>query len=89
MSPVELVEFRKQLDNYLSKGWIRPSTLHYGASIFFAKIKDRNLEMCIDKKDLDQKKRPDKYPLPRIADLLDQLVDTKHLRGINLYNGYH
>ena len=54
MSLVELAEVRKQLDEYLSKGWIRPSTSPYGAPILFARKKDETLRMCIDYKALKQ-----------------------------------
>ena len=71
MSLVELAEVRKQLDEYLSKGWIRPSTSPYGASILFSRKKDGTLRMCIDFRALNQQTKPDKYLLPRIDDLLD------------------
>ena len=48
MSPGELVEVRKQLDKYLSKGWIRPNTSLYGSPYFFARKKDGTLRMYID-----------------------------------------
>ena len=48
MSSVELAEVIKQLDEYLSKGWIRPSTSPYGAPIIFTRLKDQTLRMCID-----------------------------------------
>ena len=84
MSPVELSKVRKHLDEYLSKGWIIASTSSYGAPILFAKKKDGTLRMCIDYRPLNQQKRPDKYPLPRINNLLDQLVNANCLSSINL-----
>ena len=48
MSPAELAEVRRQLDEYLSKGWVRPSTSPYGAPILFVRKKDGTLRMCID-----------------------------------------
>ena len=89
MSPVELAEVRKQLDDHLSKGWIRPNTFPYRDPILFAKKKDRTLSIFIDYRTLNQQKRPDKYPLPRIDDLLDQLVSAHCLSSIGLYTGYH
>ena len=89
MSPVELVEVRKQLDEYLSKGWIRLSTSPYGAPILFSGKKDGTLRMCIDCRALNQQKRPDKYPLPRINNLLDQLVNANSLSSIDLHTGYN
>ena len=71
MSPVELAEVRKQLDEYLSKGWIRSRTFPYGGPILFAKKRYGTSRICIDYRALNQQTRLDKYPLPRINDLLD------------------
>ena len=54
MSPAELAKVRKQLDEYLSKSWIRPSTSAYVASILFAREKDGTSRMCIDYRALNQ-----------------------------------
>ena len=89
ISPVELIKVRKQLDGYLSKGWIRPSTFFYVEHILFSRKKDGTLRMCIDCKALNQQTRPDKQPLPRIDDLLDQLVNANCLSSIYLHTGYH
>ena len=50
---------------------------------------DETVKMCIDYRALNQQTRPEKYPLPRIDDLLDQLVNTSCLSSIYLYTGYH
>ena len=71
MSPVEIAEARKQLDEYVSKGWIRSSTSPYGSPNLFTRKKDGTLRMCIDYRALNQQTRPDDYPLPRIDGLLD------------------
>ena len=72
------------MDDYLSMGWIRPRTSPYGAPILFAKTKDDTLRMCIDYRALNQKTRPDKYLLPRIDGLLNQLAITHSLSSIDL-----
>ena len=89
MFPVELAEVRIELDEYLRKGWIRPSSSPYGAPILFAKKKYGTLRMCIDYRALNQKTKPDKYLLPRINDLLDCLVNANCLSSIDLHTGYH
>ena len=86
---MEIVEVRKQLYEYLSKGWIIPNTSPYGAPIFFARNKSRMLRIRIDYRALNQQARLAKYPLPRIGDLLDQLVNTNYLSSIYLHTGYH
>ena len=87
MIPVELDEVRKQLDNYLSKGCIRPSTSFYGAPILFARENGSTLRMCIHYMALNQKKRPENYPLPRIDDLLERFANAHYLSSINLHTG--
>ena len=89
MSHVELVEVRKQLDKYLRKDWIRPRTSPYGAPILFIRKNDGNLRMCTEYRALNWQPRPDKYPLPRINDLLYQLANAYYLSKIDFYTGYH
>ena len=73
MSPLELAEVRRQLDLYLEKGWIRPSNSPFGAPILFVRKKDNTLRMCVDYRALNAVTVLDRYPLPRIDDLLDRL----------------
>ena len=54
MSPSELAEVRRQLDTYIEKGWVRPSTSPYGAPILFVRKKDNTLRMCIDYRALNK-----------------------------------
>ena len=84
MSPVEICEVRKQLDEYLCKG---PTPLFMGPPFFMLVKKDRTLKMCIDYKSLIQQIRPVKYPLPRIDDPLDQLINARCLSSIYFYTG--
>ena len=80
---------RKQLDTYLEKGWIRPSSSPYGAPILFACKKDGSLRMCVDFRALNLQTRKDVYPLPRIEDLLDRLTRAHYFTKIDLAQGYH
>ena len=73
MSPQELEEVKRQLDELLSKGFIRPSVSPYGAPILFVRKKDGSLRMCIDYRALNKSTVKNSYSLPRIDDLLDQL----------------
>ena len=73
MAPVELQELKKQLQELLDKGYIRPSVSPWGAPVLFVKKKDGTLQLCIDYQKLNQVTVKNKYPLPRIDDLFDQL----------------
>ena len=73
MAPVELQELRVQLHELLDKGFIRPSTSPWGAPVLFAKKKGKTLRLCIDYRQLNRVTIKNRYPLPRIEDLFDQL----------------
>ena len=73
MAPVELQELRVQLQELLDKWFIRPSTSPWGASVLFAKNKDKTLRLCIDYRQLNRVTVKNWYPLARIDDLFDQL----------------
>ena len=73
MAPVELHELKVQIQELLGKGFIRPSTSPWGASILFAKKKDKTLRLCIDYRQLNRVTINNRYPLSRIDDLFDQL----------------
>ncbi|KAL4388194.1 hypothetical protein GQ457_09G019920 [Hibiscus cannabinus] len=73
MAPKELKELKTQLQELLDRGFIRPSTSPWGAPVLFVKKKDENLRMCIDYRQLNKMTVKNKYPLPRIDDLFDQL----------------
>ena len=89
MAPAELVELKKQLTELLEKGFIRPSVSLWGASILFIRKKDGSMRLCIDYQKLNQVAIKNKYPLPRIDDLFDQLRNAKIFSKINLRSGYH
>ena len=73
MAPAELMELKKQLQELLDKGFIRPSISSWGTPILFMKKKDGSLRFCIDYQELNKVTVRNKYPLPRIDDLFDQL----------------
>ena len=73
MVPAELKEMKAQLEELLSKGFIRPSTSPWGAPVLFVKKKDGSLRLCIDYRQLNQATIRNQYPLPRIDELFDQL----------------
>ena len=73
MTPVELQELKVHIQELLDKGFIRSSTSPWGASVLFAKKKDKTLRMCIDSRQLNRVTIKNQYPLPRIDNLFDQL----------------
>ena len=73
MAPTELRELKAQLEELLSKGFIRPSISPWGAPVLFVKKKDGSLRLCIDYRQLNKVTIRNQYPLPRINELLDQL----------------
>jgi hypothetical protein len=89
MPPAELAELKKQLQELLDKGFIRPSTWPWGCPSLFVKKKDESLRLCIDYHPLNAVTIKNKYPLPRIYVLFDQLVGAKVFSKIDLRSGYH
>ena len=89
VSTAELAEVRQQLNEYLEKGWIRPSCLPYGAPIIFIRNKTGELQMTVDYRALNRQTKKDAYPLPRIDNLLDKLSKASFLSTIDLASGYH
>ena len=89
MAPIELQEHRVQLQELLDKGFIRPSTSPWGAPVLFAKKKDKTLRLCIDYQQLNRVTIKNRYPLPRIDDLFDQLRGARVYSKIDLRTGYH
>ena len=88
MAPVELQELRVQLQELLDKGFIRPSTSPWGAPVLFAKKKDKTLRLCIDYRQLNRVMIKNRYPLPRIDDLFDQLRGERVYSKIDLRTHY-
>ena len=73
MSPTELKELKVQLQDLLDRGFIRPSISPWGAPVLFVKKKDGSMRLCIDYRQLNKVTIKNRYPLPRIDDLFDQL----------------
>ncbi|RVX08770.1 Transposon Tf2-2 polyprotein [Vitis vinifera] len=89
MAPVELKELKVQLQELLDKGFIRPSVSPWGAPVLFVKKKDGSMRLCIDYRELNKVTVRNKYPLPRIDDLFDQLQGACVFSKIDLRSGYH
>jgi hypothetical protein len=89
MPPAELAKLQKQLQELLDKGFICPSISPWGCPTLFVKKKDESLRRCIDYRPLNAVTIKNKYPLPRIDVLFDQLVGVKVFSKIDLRSGYH
>jgi hypothetical protein len=90
MPPNELAESKRQLQDLLTKGLIRPSSSEWGCiALFMKKKKDNSLRMCVDYRPLNAVTIKNKYPLPRIDILFDHLSKSKVFSKIDLRSGYH
>jgi hypothetical protein len=85
----KLCELQMQLKELLDLGLIRPSVSPWGAPIIFVKKKDGSLRLCIDYRDLNRATVKNRYPMPRIDDLFDQMKGAVVFSKINLRSGYH
>ncbi|MCI70311.1 hypothetical protein A2U01_0091574, partial [Trifolium medium] len=73
MAPAELIELKSQIEDLLGKGFIRPSASPWGAPVLLVKKKDGKSRLCVDYRKLNKATIKNRYPLPRIDDLMDQL----------------
>ncbi|KAJ9557088.1 hypothetical protein OSB04_011702 [Centaurea solstitialis] len=89
LAPSEMQELSNQLQELLDKGFIRPSSSPWGAPVLFVKKKDGSFRMCIDYRELNKITIKNRYPLPRIDDLFDQLQGATYFSKIDLRSGYH
>ncbi|GKA46842.1 putative reverse transcriptase domain-containing protein, partial [Tanacetum coccineum] len=89
LAPSELQELSTQLQELSDKGFIRPSSSPWGAPVLFVKKKDGSFWMCIDYRELNKLTVKNRYPLPRIDDLFDQLQGSSVYSKIDLRSGYH
>jgi hypothetical protein len=89
MSPVEMKELKIQLQGLLDKGYIHPSTPPWGCSTMFVEKKDKELCLCVDYRPLNAATIKNKYPLPRIDILFDQLARAQVFSKIDLHSRYH
>ncbi|GJR28689.1 putative reverse transcriptase domain-containing protein [Tanacetum coccineum] len=87
--PSEMQELSGQLQELQDNGFIRPSHSPWGALVLFVKSKDGSLRMCIDYGELNKLMIKNRYPLPRIDDLFDQLQGSRYFSKIDLRSGYH
>ncbi|GJS52465.1 reverse transcriptase domain-containing protein [Tanacetum coccineum] len=89
LAPSEMQELSNQLQELANRGFIRPSTSPWGAPVLFVKKKDGSFRMCIDYRELNKLTIKNRYPLPRIDDLFDQLQGSSVYSKIDLRSGYH
>ncbi|GKC95035.1 hypothetical protein Tco_1160477, partial [Tanacetum coccineum] len=89
LAPSEMLELSNQLKELQEKGFIRPSHSPWGVPVLFVKKKDGVMRMCIDYRELNKLTIKNRYPLPRIDDLFDQLQGACCFSKIDLRSGYH
>ncbi|KAM1521892.1 hypothetical protein ACFX10_012067 [Malus domestica] len=89
MAPAELRELKVQLQELVDKGYIQSSMSPWGAPVLFVKKKDGSMRLCIDYRQLNRVTVKNRYPLPRIDDLFDQLKGAQIFSKIDLRSGYH
>lgn len=88
MAPPELAELRKQLGELLDAGYVQPSKAPYGAPVLFQKKQDGSMRMCVDYRALNKVTVKNKYPIPLVADLFDQLSKATYFTKLDLRSGY-
>jgi hypothetical protein len=89
MSVEELKELKKRLTELQEAGYIRPSSSPWGAPVLFVQKKDGSQQMCVDYRSLNDVTVKNKYPLPRIEDLFDQMRGARVFSKIDLRSSYH
>ncbi|GJT24382.1 putative reverse transcriptase domain-containing protein [Tanacetum coccineum] len=89
LAPSEMKELAEQLQELFDKGFIRPNSSPWGASVLFVKKNDESFRICIDYRELNKLTVKNRYPLPRIDDLFDQLQGSSVYSKIDLRSGYH
>ena len=85
----ELRETKRQINEYLNAGHIRPSSSSFGAPVLLVTKKDGSMRMCIDYRSLNDITIKNTFPLPRIDDLHDRLGKARFFTKLDLYSGYH
>ena len=89
LSVAEMDELKRQIDTLLEQGWIRPSSSPYGAPILFIPKKNGQWRMCIDYRALNKITIKNRYPLPKVDELMDRLHGAKYFTKLDLASGYH
>nr|CAD1835554.1 unnamed protein product [Ananas comosus var. bracteatus] len=87
MAPPELEELQRQLKDLIDAGFIRPSKAPYGAPVLFQRKSDGSLRLCIDYRAFNKVTVKNKYPIPLVADLFDQLGGAKFFTKLYLRSG--
>eukprot|EP00877_Chromochloris_zofingiensis_P013639 jgi/Chrzof1/8529/Cz03g14150.t1 len=88
MSTLELQELKKQLKDLLDRGYIQPSCSPYGAPVLFVRKKDGSMRLCVDYRALNKQTIRNRYPLPRVDDLIDALHGSAVYSKLDLASGY-
>lgn len=86
---IENVKIKRQVQEFLDKGIIRSSFSPFGSSIVLVPKKDDTWRLCVDFWELNKNTVKNRYPLPRVDDLLDQLKNVDFFTKLDLRNGYH
>lgn len=89
LSPAEKPEVERQVEEYLAQGLIETSKSSHASPVIFVAKKDGTLRMCVDYRALNNKTIKNKYPLPRIDDLIDQVQGCAYFSSLDLQSGYH
>jgi hypothetical protein len=89
MTPKELAELKIQLNKLLDKGFKHPSSSPWGCPLLFVKKKNQSLRLCVDYRPLNVVTIKNKYPLPHIDILFDQLAGAKVFSKIDLQSDYY
>jgi hypothetical protein len=89
MKPQELEELKKQLADMLRKGLIHRSASHWGSHVLFMDKRDGTIQLCVNYRKLNEVTIKNKYPLPKIEDLFDQLNGAKVFSKVDLRTRYH
>jgi transposase InsO family protein len=89
LSQTELQTLREYLDKMLARGWIQPSQSAAGAPVLFVRKPDGSLRLCVDYRGLNALTVKNRYPLPRIDELMDRLVGAKFFTKLDLRDAYH
>ena len=89
MNILEMNELKLQLQELINKNYVRPSVSPWGAAIIFVKNKKGTLRICIDYRQINKITIKNRYPLPRIDDLFDQIHGATIFSKIDLRYGYH
>jgi len=89
MSEYELTELKKQIDDLLAKGFIKPSLSPYGAPCLFVKKKDGSMRLVVDYRKLNAITIRDDFGLPRSDEQLESIKGSKYFTKLDLHSGFN